>query len=437
MAQYSKFIRPGYVRVDATKNPTSDVYISAYKKDDDVVVVAVNRGTSPKTITISVPGTKVTSWEKYVTSGSKNLAQETDINAPSGSFQITLDASSVTSFVGKATPGIPSVSLTAPANKTTFTTPATIDIAATASDPDGSISKVEFYNGTAKLGEDASSPYSYSWTNVAKGSYTLTAVVTDNAGNKATSAPITIKVNVPQGPYNDQIHTIPGRIEAEEYDRGGEGLAYHEANSNGNEGGANLRNDQVDIETTGDIDGNYNIAYIMQGEWLEYTVDVLATDVYGLNLRVAADGDGKVFHIEMDGSDITGTIAVPNTGGWQTWQTVMVNNIHLAEGEHIMRIVFDSDYMNLNYVEFTGVVTGVNSNLLTDAEIFPNPFTENGTYIRISGDFQYKITDLEGALVQSGHGRGNKIVGENIEPGIYFLSIQRNNEIIIKKIVRQ
>jgi hypothetical protein len=102
-----------------------------------------------------------------------------------------------------------------------------------------------------------------------------------------------------------------------------------------------------------------------------------------------------------------------------------------------MRIAFDSDYMNLNYVEFTGVVTGVNSNLLTDVEIFPNPFTENGTYIRISGDFQYKITDMKGALMQSGSGSDNKTIAENLDPGIYFLSIQRNNEIIIKKIVRQ
>lgn len=100
MAQYSKFIRPGYYRVDATKNPITDVYVSAYKKGDDVVIVAVNRSTSSKSITFSIPGTKVKTWDKYVTSGSKNMAKESSINATSGTFQITLDATSTTTFVG-------------------------------------------------------------------------------------------------------------------------------------------------------------------------------------------------------------------------------------------------------------------------------------------------------------------------------------------------
>ncbi|SFY04484.1 glucuronoarabinoxylan endo-1,4-beta-xylanase, partial [Cytophaga hutchinsonii ATCC 33406] len=134
MAQYSKFIRPGYKRVDATKNPATGVYISAYKKGDDVVVVAINRSTSSQTITLSVPGTKVTTWEKYVTSGSKSLAKEANINSSTGSFQITLDPQSTTSFVGTApviTTPSPVVSLTAPVNNTVYTEGDNITINAT------------------------------------------------------------------------------------------------------------------------------------------------------------------------------------------------------------------------------------------------------------------------------------------------------------------
>jgi len=194
MAQYCKFIRPGYKRVDATKNPASGVYMSAYKKGDDVVVVAVNRSTSSQTITISVPGTKVTTWEKYVTSGSKSLAKEANINSGTGSFQITLDPQSTTSFVGTAPLGNPTVALTSPVTGTTFNAPATITLSATASDPGGTVSTVQFYNGATLLGSATNSPYSYTWSTVSPGIYTITAVATDNSGNKTTSAAVTITV---------------------------------------------------------------------------------------------------------------------------------------------------------------------------------------------------------------------------------------------------
>ncbi|MBK8807392.1 MAG: endo-1,4-beta-xylanase [Bacteroidales bacterium] len=91
----------------------------------------------------------------------------------------------------------PVVEITAPTAATPFASPASITITATASDPNGTISKVEFYNGEEKLGEDASSPYSYSWTSVAAGTYTLTAVATDNDGNKTTSGALAITVTAP------------------------------------------------------------------------------------------------------------------------------------------------------------------------------------------------------------------------------------------------
>ena len=89
----------------------------------------------------------------------------------------------------------PSVNITSPAANASFTAPATVTITATASDADGSITKVEFFNGGTKLGEDNSSPYTYSWTNVAAGNYNLSAKATDNAGAVTTSAIVPIVVN--------------------------------------------------------------------------------------------------------------------------------------------------------------------------------------------------------------------------------------------------
>jgi hypothetical protein len=88
----------------------------------------------------------------------------------------------------------PTVSLTSPSNGATFTSPAKISLAANAADPDGTVTKVEFFNGGTKLAEDTSAPYTGQWNVGAAGSYTLTARVTDNSGATTTSTPVTITV---------------------------------------------------------------------------------------------------------------------------------------------------------------------------------------------------------------------------------------------------
>jgi YD repeat-containing protein len=90
---------------------------------------------------------------------------------------------------------LPSVSVTAPTAGNVFTAPASITINASASDADGTVSKVEFFQDSTKLGEDLTAPYSFSWTNVAAGSYNLTARATDNLGGISTSAVVNITVN--------------------------------------------------------------------------------------------------------------------------------------------------------------------------------------------------------------------------------------------------
>ncbi|QIX62367.1 family 16 glycosylhydrolase [Hymenobacter sp. BT18] len=91
----------------------------------------------------------------------------------------------------------PTVSITAPAAEAVLTTPASITISATAADENGSVAKVEFYQGTTKLGEDTSAPYSYTWASAPAGVYALTAKATDNEGAATTSAPVTVYVAAP------------------------------------------------------------------------------------------------------------------------------------------------------------------------------------------------------------------------------------------------
>ena len=359
MAQYSKWVRPGYVRVEATKSPATNVFVSAYKNGNDVVIVVVNKNTATKTLTLNIPGTIVTSWEQYTTSATKNIAQGSTINS-GASFQVTLDAASITTFVGKAALGTPIVSITSPTANQTYTAPATVSITATATDSDGSISKVVFYNGTTKLGEDASSPYSYSWTNVAAGTYSITAIATDNSGNSTTSTAVSITVNVPKGPYGGTAFPIPGKIEFENFDVGGNGIGYLD-NTPGSAVTpvVNFRTtEDVDIETCTDAGGGYNIGYATAGEWLEYSVNVASAGSYTLTLRVACDGTGRTLSLQAKGVDIATNIAIPTTGGWQIWADVVIPNITLTAGAQVIRLTIGAtDYINLNYMTFTSATT--------------------------------------------------------------------------------
>ncbi len=93
----------------------------------------------------------------------------------------------------------PTVSLTAPLNSASFTAPATITLSATATATatDGSIAKVDFYQGTTLIGTATGTPYTYTWSNVPAASYTLRVIATDNLGASAISEPVVITVNRP------------------------------------------------------------------------------------------------------------------------------------------------------------------------------------------------------------------------------------------------
>ncbi|MDO5577417.1 MAG: sialate O-acetylesterase, partial [Fibrobacter sp.] len=220
----------------------------------------------------------------------------------------------------------PVVSITSPKDNGTFTTLDTVTFSAEASDEDGTITKVSFYDGTTLLDSAISAPYTVKFFGLEAGNRSITAKAIDNDGQSGSSKAITIVVTAKQGAFNGKPHDIPGRIEAEEFDIGGEGVAYHES-SDENEGRAAFRNDPVDIEETDDTSGTYNISYILDGEWLEYTVLVEKAGVYELDLRVAAEGEGKSITVSIDDVDISENIAIPATGGWQTWSTVTVKDI--------------------------------------------------------------------------------------------------------------
>ncbi|MBI3414969.1 MAG: hypothetical protein HY043_06550, partial [Verrucomicrobia bacterium] len=115
----------------------------------------------------------------------------------------------------------PTVNISSPANNATFSGPASITISANAADSDGTVAKVDFYQGATLLGTDSSAPYSFVWNNVAAGSYSLTCKATDNSGAVTTSTAVTVAVNAPvnspptvniTAPANSAMFTTPANI---------------------------------------------------------------------------------------------------------------------------------------------------------------------------------------------------------------------------------
>jgi len=219
------------------------------------------------------------------------------------------------------------------------------------------------YRGTASNSE---TPFTsvvggtgYIDTAVAKGTtyyYEITAVNANGEGarsNEANAAP-----NGGTGfstPFGGTPWPIPGKIEAEDFDECGQLVSYYDTTA-GNAYGA-YRSTSVDIEATSDTGGGYDVAKTKTGEWLKYTVNVTAAGTYPLTLRVANAGSGATVHVEVDGVDKTGPIAVPNTGGWQIWQTTPPTNIAFTAGQHVIRLAMDTSGSadgvgNYNWLQF-------------------------------------------------------------------------------------
>jgi beta-glucosidase len=155
-----------------------------------------------------------------------------------------------------------------------------------------------------------------------------------------------------QQPFGGTVHSLPGRIQAEDCDLGGESVGYYNT-AVGNSGGA-YRADDVGIEATTDAGGGYDVGWINGGEWLEYTVNLPVQEaIYSIALRVASPAGGGQMRVRLDGT-VLGTVAIPNTGGWQNWQTVTLPNVPIAggPGSKVLRLEMLSAGFNLNWIEF-------------------------------------------------------------------------------------
>ncbi|UEG49096.1 carbohydrate-binding protein [Ferruginibacter lapsinanis] len=196
--------------------------------------------------------------------------------------------------------------------------------------------------------------------------------------------------------YGNSPWPIPGKIEAEDYNYGGEGIAYHDYNST-NDGGQYRITEGVDIESCGE--GGYNVGYTNDNEWMDYAVNVLVPGTYNLQIRYASPSSDSRIHIELNGINISGSLTLSGTGNWQVYQTANVTTPLLTTGKQIMRIVFEKGNSNINFVNFNLInwISCPNSNTVLIAGNFKTGDTYQWQINTGSG-----FTDLTNNLLYSG-----------------------------------
>jgi hypothetical protein len=136
------------------------------------------------------------------------------------------------------------------------------------------------------------------------------------------------------------IGSTPITIQAEDYDLGGQGIAYNDTTAT-NIGGQYRTSEGVDIKTIAGTTGQYRISDAINGEWMEYTTDVSATGTYLMEFRVGNRDPGSTFHVEINGVNVTGAMSVPDTDSFDAFATIS-KSLTLSAGTQVLRFVFDS-----------------------------------------------------------------------------------------------
>ena len=237
------------------------------------------------------------------------------------------------------------------------------------------------------------------------GTYPITFTATE--GNTQRTSIVQLTVGGQETPYGGSAWPLPGIVQAENFDNGGNGVGYFNTNTS-NPAGTNYRpGATVGIENTGDTGGGYDLAYTGEGQWLQYTVNVAQDGEYNLQARVASLGNGGYWHVEFDGRNATGNLFVPATGWWQNWTTLVSPSFHLEAGTHRMRVVLDGNGPSAGMGNFNWFAV--------QAPSVSTPFS--GTPAAIPGQIEMENFDKGGKGVGYWNGSGNNNGAANYRPG--------------------
>lgn len=195
-------------------------------------------------------------------------------------------------------------------------------------------------------------------------------------------------------------HVVPGVIEAEDFDKGGQGVAYNDDTPTENKGGYNYRTDKEDIGV--DIEnnsGNIHVSHANNGEWLSYTFDCQLAGTYRVEINVSNNPGGKAaLHLAFNDADIHPVTSI-STSGWNDFQPMTVSAVKLTEGKHVMKLYIDS---SMNIDKCTFVLDAPSSINTTDPKCLSIITTGNGIKVNSRDIIPVSVYTLAGQIVYQG-----------------------------------
>ena len=403
--------------------------------------------------------------------GGDNLAVGWQL--PDGTLQRPIPGNHLSPY-GQTQNGLPLVSITSPEDGASFTAPATINIAATASD-DGTISKVEFYNGVEKLGEDLTSPYTFTWENVSWGSYTITAKAIDDAGGSG-------EASVDIGVSSSSACAGTGHMQMEVWT----GITGRNISSIPLDSPPNSVIDIYNFETVSNIGDDYGSrvrGYLCVPETGAYTFWIASDDTGELWLSTNEDPGNKTRIAYVSGWTYSRQ--------WEKYTTQRSALVNLVAGqryyvEALLKEGTGGDNLAIGWqlpggalerpipglrlspyeaqatmTSYSSTGMAMESNLMmaesTDAysqdqtlQLFPNPATTGLRELTISGygeslgsrDTKVEVLRMTGELVfseriicASGCGEFSLPVSKDLAPGVYVVNVISNGKRDTRRLV--
>lgn len=241
------------------------------------------------------------------------------------------------------------------------------------------IDNVKIFKGKNLYKEFTEAPYETEFTPNVSGTYEFTAIVTDSEGAESDVLSCTVKSVSKRSTYGKSAISIPGIIEAENFDKGGDGLTFHDADAE-DHGNANYRKDNEGVDIYADNNG-YVVGHTSStDEWLEYTVDVKTAGTYSYSATVKSDEPGSGFKISVLKDDQWVELAQVNvpqsdSGSYTTIQGDLLQE--LTKGQQIIRISITGPWCYIDKIEI------ISSDAIR--YITPDDIDANGTRYNLGG----------------------------------------------------
>jgi len=331
----------------------------------------------------------------------------------------------------------PEIVLNAPAQNDEFLITEEVLFDASASSESGEIAEVRFYVDGLLVNSSLSEPFNYNHIFDSPGPKTIKAEVEDEFG-QIVSQSVNIMVRMPKGPFGGVPYQIPGWMDAENFDEGGNGVSY--LDDEDREGNALTFRpwETVDIRVNANplyAEDTLAIGNVDPGEWMEYTINNTQTDTYRFIIEAAgprpsgepAGGtyDRGYCAVYINGDSI-GSVMITNTSdnewgpeAWHSWAEFEIRDIEIPEGESVLRWEAYGSY-NVNRVGLLEQFPiGINGNKALNAlTVYPNPFKDE-VFFRVNlvsvSDVSVQLFDITGKAV-------DVITRKAMSPGIGLIS---------------